>query len=227
MQPYAKQLETLLGQGNSKIDAAYAVVQKMILDDRFSAGQVLSERTLVEELGISRTPIRAALNRLCYDGYLDMKADVCTIVAELGIQDILELYEIREALECKAVELFTQRRTDAEEQALVRCFEAHKRAVAEGDDATARNLDNQAHLLIAKGSKNGRLYTALDNYITLSLRSVAIGTSYEYRYDRSLPQHQDIIGAIVKDDPALAAQAMRAHMVDVREFFKMKFVEGY
>lgn len=227
MRAYAEQLETLLEQGTSKIDAAYSVIQKMILDNRFSAGQVLSERTLVEQLGISRTPIRAALNRLSYDGYLDMKADVCTIVAELGIQDILELYEIREALECKAVELFTQRRTQEEQQELVRCFEGHKRAVAQGDDALARDLDNQAHLLIAKGSKNGRLYTALDNYITLSLRSVAIGTSYEYRYDRSLPQHQDIIGAILQNDAALASKAMRAHMMDVREFFKMKFVEGY
>lgn len=221
---YTEQLHARLEQGASKLDATYAVIRRMIQDGELGAGQLVSERALSAALGVSRTPVRAALNRLAYDGYVDIKADVCTVVAELGIGDILELFEIREALECKAAELFCLRKTAEEAQGLVDCFEAHRRAVAAGNTERARELDNELHLRIARGSKNRRLHDALANYIALSMRSMAIGSSYEYRYDRSLPQHSAIVQALVQSDAPAATAAVRAHMADIRDFFKRKFL---
>lgn len=225
MQKYKDDLEILLKDGVSKIDAAHDVILKIILENRFRAGQVISERRLSDDLGISRTPVRAALNRLYYEGYVDMKSDVCTIVAELGIQDIIELYEIREGLECKAIELFVARKTPEEEQELVSCFEHHKAAVAAGDNALARDMDNELHLIIARGSKNKRLYDALSAYIALSQRSVEIGSSYAQRYDRTLPQHKQIVDAVISGDATESANAIRAHIIDAREYFKLRFIE--
>lgn len=225
MKEYCLELERLLEEGSSKIDAAYQVIQKMIMDDQFEAGQILSERLLSSGLGISRTPVRSALNRLHYEGYVDMKGDICTIVADLSIQDILEIYEMREALECKAAELFVHRKTPEEADELTACLEEHKRAVQAGDKNLSRELDNEMHLIIARGSKNKRLLNALSTYLALSRKSIAIGSSYEYRYDRTLVQHEAIVDSIIRGDSLQAVESMREHLADVRDSFKKRFLE--
>ena len=80
------------------------------------------------------------------------------------------------------------------------------------------------HLIIARGSRNGRLLGAISTYIDLSHRSIAIGSSYEYRYDRTLTQHENIIAAVVSGDAQKAVEHMKDHMVDVREYFKKRFL---
>lgn len=210
----------MLEGGASKIEAAYEVILKMIMDNHFTAGEVLSERALSARLSVSRTPIRAALNRLTYEGYVDMKAESFSVVAELGLKDIIELYELREALECKAVELFVKRKTGTEEQELLDCLENHKKAVAASDDSSARKYDDEMHLLIAKGSKNGRIYNDLKKYIALSIHSTAVATSYTSRYEHSIKQHEEVVECIIRNDAQAAASKIREHLYDSREFFK-------
>ena len=73
-----------------------------IASGAFSAGVSLSEVTLATELGISRTPVREALGQLVAEGMLQ-KTSRGVIVAEPTRQDIIELYELREALEVHAI----------------------------------------------------------------------------------------------------------------------------
>lgn len=220
------EIAQLLTGGASKVDAAYTIIRKMILANELDADQLLSERALGKRLGISRTPIRSALHRLSYEGFVDIKSETHTIVARLNIEDTLELYELREGLECKAVELFTKRKTKEEEEELLRCYEAHKKALLEGDTLLASEMDNRTHMVIANGSKNKRLQSILQTHITLSLRSVTIGTQ-GYRFRHSLEQHKQVIDSILNDQPLEAAINMRNHIADVRNFFKDQFANRY
>jgi DNA-binding GntR family transcriptional regulator len=83
--------------------AAYRYIQGKILSGEFAAGDVISELALARDIGISRTPIREAIGQLTADGFLEQVAGRGTVVKRPTRADIVELYELREALEVYAV----------------------------------------------------------------------------------------------------------------------------
>jgi len=93
-------------QGRSTSSArerAYLQIQRKIASGELSAGQAVSELALAKEIKISRTPIREALAQLAAEGILEQSPNRRAVVVKLARQDIIELYELREALEVYAV----------------------------------------------------------------------------------------------------------------------------
>lgn len=90
-------------QGISVREKAYRHLQKIITDGTLEAGAGISELLLAKELGSSRTPIREAMNQLAAEGLLEVSPNGGMVVAQLKREDIVELYELREALEVYAV----------------------------------------------------------------------------------------------------------------------------
>lgn len=89
--------------GASARERAYSFMQRKIASGELSAGHAISELSLAKELGISRTPIREALAQLAAEGILEQSPNRKAVVVKLTRQDIVELYELREALEVYAV----------------------------------------------------------------------------------------------------------------------------
>lgn len=84
-------------------EKAYLHIQRKIALGELRAGQSISELALAKELGISRTPIREALGQLAAEGILEQSPNRQAVVVTLTRQDIIDLYELREALEVYAV----------------------------------------------------------------------------------------------------------------------------
>ncbi|CAN5844986.1 GntR family transcriptional regulator [soil metagenome] len=82
---------------------AYQHLQKKILSGDFPAGHVISENTVAKEIGMSRTPVREAIRDMEQEGVLKQVPRYGTVVRELSRRDLVELYELREALEPFAV----------------------------------------------------------------------------------------------------------------------------
>lgn len=82
---------------------AYLHIQRKIAAGELPAGSALSEVTLAKALGSSRTPIREAIGQLVAEGFLEQTPNRGAAVVQLTRQDIVELYELREALEVYAV----------------------------------------------------------------------------------------------------------------------------
>ena len=78
---------------------AYAFIQRKIASGQFPAGAAVSELGIAKELGASRTPVREAIGQLVAEGLLAQSPGRGSVVASLSRQDIVELYELREALE--------------------------------------------------------------------------------------------------------------------------------
>ncbi len=89
--------------GASMREVAYAHVQRKIAVGELAPGSTLSELPLSRELGISRTPIREAISQLVAEGLLEQTPNRGAVVVQLTRQDIVDLYELREALEVYAV----------------------------------------------------------------------------------------------------------------------------
>src|SRR5580658_1370278 len=85
-------------------DQAYLYIQRKILAGDLQAGKAVSELTIAKELGSSRTPIREALGQLVAEGLLEQIPNRGAVVVQFGRQDIIDLFELREALEAYAVE---------------------------------------------------------------------------------------------------------------------------
>ena len=83
-------------------ETAYHYIQQKILKGELAAGALISEAALAKELGASRTPIREAIGQLAAEGFLEQSPSRGTAVVQLTRNDIIDLYELREALEVYA-----------------------------------------------------------------------------------------------------------------------------
>ena len=90
-------------------DRAYAALRDDIIEWRLLPGTVLGEVEQSERLGVSRTPLREALGRLTAEGLTTTAGGRGVVVTDVSLEDIDELFELRETLECKAAALAAER----------------------------------------------------------------------------------------------------------------------
>ena len=96
----------------SKSEYVYQTLQEQILSGAFPPGMPLFIREISAQLDVSRTPVKEAIGRLTYDGYVELLPNRCAIVARISASEIMDLLEVREALEGSAAFYAAQRRTE-------------------------------------------------------------------------------------------------------------------
>ena len=87
----------------SKKAIVYENLKRRIISHSLSPGEPLNESVLTKELGISKTPIREALQQLEKEGFVENIPGKGSFVSRISIQDIREMFEIREILECEVI----------------------------------------------------------------------------------------------------------------------------
>jgi DNA-binding GntR family transcriptional regulator len=192
-------------------DQVYKRVLEAIYEGRLPPGSAVNEAALAQEFGVSRGPVREAVRRLqgiqlvTREPY--MKARVVTMSAEA----VVELFELRMALEGMACHLATQRMSDAEIDALLTEFnQDHARRIA-GNGPVPRAFD--LHERIVRACGNSRIINALcgDLYHLLRIYRRHSGTVLERKED-AYPEHWQLLRAMKSRDAHLAESLMRAHI---------------
>ena len=193
-------------------DLAYQRLRDDILSWRLAPGTPLSEIELAERLGISRTPLRAALARLALEGLVDTSRGRTGIVPDMSTESIAELFELREALETQAARLAARRRDPAVFDALAADFatagetlatsgvDAYYDAIARFDSAMDDAVGNPA------------FRTALEGVRTHLIRARRMAAGNPARLLRAADEHRLICEAIRDGDEALAASATAVHL---------------
>lgn len=216
-----------MAQKGNKAQLAYETIRKKIQANEYPPGTALSERELSEQLQVSRTPVKDALTRLHFEGYVDFTPERGTVVSKIGLSDTLELYEIREALEGHFVRLAAERRQEEDVAQLERCLRLHRQTYADGVYDNTEHED-AFHLCLARASFNHRLVSYLDMLIRQCGRTTVLHNRHSaQRIARSIDQHQRILDAVRAGDPDAAEQAMRAHLQDVIESTKTLLRDYY
>ncbi|MGB3911821.1 MAG: GntR family transcriptional regulator [Pseudolysinimonas sp.] len=193
-------------------DQAYARLREEILHWQLLPGTQLSEIELAERLGVSRTPLRAALARLALEGLVDTSRGRTGVVSDVSAASITDLFELREALETQAARLAARRCDPVVFDGLATRFaaapellhsagaDAYYALVAEFDAALDAALGNAVY----RGALDGvRLHLA---------RARRIATANPERLVRSAEEHRLICTAIRDGDAALAASATTVHL---------------
>lgn len=196
--------------GASRAETAYKRLFEAIEGGALGPGSRLREIELSGWLGISRTPVRAALGRLEGEGLIARDASRGMAVATLDAGMVAELYDMREVLEGTAAGLAARHASDAEVDALREIAQRDRLA---GDDPVRLARSNrQFHEAIFRCAHNRYLLRAVN---ALRLSMVLLGPTTlatPGRPEAARAEHQAVIEAIARRDAEGAAAAARAHI---------------
>lgn len=203
--------------GHSYADQAEAALRDQILSGHRAPGDRLNEVEIAAELGVSRGPLREAMQRLARDGLVVVQPHRGSYVRNLEPDEIVELYDVRIALECAAARLAAQRRTDADVAALKGLLDTTAKAVTGTGDAPHYPAHLDLHELVAMVSGNGRLHRAIVQ-INQELKLVRAASGFRpERAPQALVEHGDVVSAVVARDPEQAAELMHKHLLQSLE----------
>lgn len=185
-----------------------------IVSGEFSLGQKLSETTLAQKLGVSRTPVREALKQLDREGLVEIIPRVGTCVKKPTEKEIIELFTIKEVLEGLAASQLAQRGDVLELHELMKAMEDMEQSVKQGNIDGYVEANDRFHDAILRGAGNSKLqfhYDLLINQLPYR-RFVYLTLEQPSRLAKSVEEHQRIVEAIKAQDSKLAEQLMREHV---------------
>lgn len=195
-------------------DDIYEVLRRNILKQEFEAGRRLQVDKLAEELDVSRTPVREALNRLEAEELVEIVPRSGTYVATPSVEDIEETFSLRIALEGLAVERVAQMGPKAEElQELRELFDTVNDS-AKGEVIQHAEANRAFHERLVEMAGNGKLtqiYRMLNAHATMALVHYSAPNWYK-RWDLEREEHEKILTALEKGDPAEARTAIEDHI---------------
>lgn len=204
-------------RGDGLVDQAYKVIRDAILSRRLAPGSRLSVPEIARQLDISRSPVREAIARIQYEGLAESVSHRGAVVVEIGLDDLIGIYDLREVLEGLATRLATRTADATLIDELEQNWQAHHDAVESGDVERHMELDATFHRRIREASGNPRLS---DNLRQLQGQiRVAMSTTVARRGGMyaALAEHRALIDAIRSGDSAVAETIARDHITRLRE----------
>lgn len=205
-------------------DKAYQKLEEMITTLVLPPGMVLGEQNLVQRLGIGRTPIREALQRLVRDGLVVVMPRRGILVSDINVRTQLRLLETRRVLEHLIARLATERSTGEEREVFASIARDMREAAAAADDLAFMRLDRRFNDLIATASRNEFAVRSLESMAGLSRRF----WYQHYKQAADLPLtanlHADVCEAVARRDIE-AAGAASNKLVDYIESFARRTLD--
>ncbi|TFD74701.1 GntR family transcriptional regulator [Cryobacterium psychrophilum] len=198
----------------SASERAYRQLRSEILDGELAPGAGLLEVEQAERIGVSRTPLRAAVARLIADGLVVGRNGRGFEVTELSIASITGLYELREGLEVHAARLAAERRNPEGFEALRVQFRDAPELLLQGETGIHRyyELIDDFEAAIDAAVANPFLLGALESVRTHLARIRRIARGNQARLRAAAAEHLLIIDAIIAGDTSLAAHATHIHL---------------
>ncbi|MCR2764325.1 GntR family transcriptional regulator [Microbacterium sp. zg.B48] len=209
------------------LDRVANEIRFAILSGKFAPGSRLSVPELARELNVSRTPAREALMRLQHEGLVMVVPRKGAVVLQGNSDDLLELFQFREALEGMAARLAARQMSPEQKENLVAIAKLHAESVRAEDLAAHLRYDEEFHAAIAAGSGNSRIFEELGKVRgQLVLLSRAMSTEPGGMDQRVIDAHEAIVDAITTGDTTKADRVARAHVRGVLYLYQSRGLES-
>jgi DNA-binding GntR family transcriptional regulator len=203
------------------------ILRSAITNGELVLGEALSEESLAAKLGVSRTPVREALNMLHFQGLVTVVPQKGTFVFFPTIQDVTDLCELRATLELKAAALAMERAADATLTDLQNAVEAMSEAQAKGDTLAYARADSQFHgaFLSRCGNKCFQAaYLLVSGQISALRAHLASHVSGEPM--RSFSEHEELIDRFRHGDIARVQEILTNHIMRTLENYLKAMQSG-
>jgi DNA-binding GntR family transcriptional regulator len=199
-------------------DQAYKELEERIVTLRIAPGAVLSEASLGQQLGLGRTPIREALQRLARDGLVVILSRRGILVSDTNVKRQLMLLEVRRELERLIAVKAAQRATEQEREEFLAIADGMEEAARSNDDIMFMRLDRTLNLLMSAAARNEFASNAMAATHALSRRFWYV----HYKEVADLPVcarlHASLARAVGEGDTA-AARVASEKLLDYIEDF--------
>jgi DNA-binding GntR family transcriptional regulator len=212
-------------------DIAHSRLRQAILIGDLRAGHTVSVVSLAAEMGISRSPIRMAIERLQAEGLVTQTPGGAVVEAP-SRRELLDALAVRGTLENLAATLAADRLTDSDVTQLRRAHGRFAEAIDADDYAVARQRDLEFHRLVQVAAANETLIAHLDRvqtWIVLASYSSLAGNAIQSPELYSQPavnEHAEILAALAAHDSAAAGAAAAAHMDRLAGRFRRFWAAG-
>jgi DNA-binding GntR family transcriptional regulator len=213
---------------------AYVIVRERILRGELPIGNVISRRRLAAELGMSLLPVSEAFQRLEFEGLLESRPRAGTRVRIPNEQDVRGHYILRQALEAEAARLFAEVATAGERLELQKLAARVDTlsAQTDGNRVLYLSVHEKLHRRIAECTRCQPLVDAIEKNHVLALTWLCVARPPST--GRPGRGHRDLVDILVKREPVVAAEAMRAHINSALEntlrrlepYFKLRETNG-
>jgi DNA-binding GntR family transcriptional regulator len=195
------------------------VMLQRILAGTYAPGSRLVETRIAQELGVSQASIREALRDLEHIGCVVYEPYRGCSVRSFSVEELLEAFPVRAALEGLAARLAAQHITDPELQELRRHYDAMIAAARAGDAHEQSQADTHFHAAIARGARNTTLerqWSFLEPFSRTYISVSQPGLDLRALSDRHIP----ILDALRARDGDAAAEAMHQHLMDAADLLR-------
>jgi DNA-binding GntR family transcriptional regulator len=200
------------GRGLLK-ERAYDAIKRHILSNDFAPGTFLAERQLAAQLGMSKTPVKAALERLELEGFITVSPQQGIVVRDLSAREIADQYEIRTALETYILRAVAGRLTRDQVATVRTNLSAQKRLRGSANVEEMAALDSAFHGLFAQFLDNQEVLRVLGQLRDKMLRVITkVFRLNPRRIDTSYEEHLALAEAAIAGDGELAARLMEVHL---------------
>jgi DNA-binding GntR family transcriptional regulator len=207
-------------RARSATERAYAHTKARILDGTFPAGELLTEGTVAEAVGVSRTPVREAFLRLESESLLRLYPKRGALVVPVSAQEIDDVVEARELIERFAIEVVIERGRHAELGAALRASVQHQEDLLRSAKRfTSADRDFHGQLVAATGNQ-----VLVDLYGALRDRQLRMGISAlkqdPGRAEQILEEHRRLADALSAGDRAAAVECITDHLEGTEQILR-------
>jgi DNA-binding GntR family transcriptional regulator len=208
----------------SQSELAYQRILERIVSLDMAPGSVVNEARLRDELGIGRTPIREALQRLARENLVRSIPHRGTFVTDVNITDLARITEVRVVLEAHAARLAAEKLASADRDMVEELLDLLGRGYVT-DQRDLMQLDRQIHRAIYRAARNAFLEATLERYFNLSLRLWYLVLDREVPLREAVDEHVELLRAILAGDGELAETIMRKHVIGFEREIRKHLVE--
>lgn len=197
-------------QRDPLVETVVQQITNAIVTGSLRAGDKLGETQLGEQLGVSRGPVREAIQRLEQLGLVEKIPYRGAFVSEITPRDIEELHAVREALEGVAARTLTDQQNETAVRALHTIVDEMRR-VSAAEPSQIAMLDADFHDTLVSSTENG-LLNELWTVVGVQLRRFLSMKRQQLYYDQAAALHEPIVLAIAEGDADRAEKAAREHV---------------
>lgn len=193
-------------------DEVYERLRAAILEGHLRPGVRLVETRLSAQFGISRTPLREALQKLEQEGLVSSRPGGGVMVVELSKRDIQEISGIRQVLEGYAAKLAATRLTEQEMDRLAQIVESTEKALRRGDRAEVAALNAEFHGIINRAAGSKRLLKLINGFRQYFFNTKVAEHFTDDELRESIEGHWRILKALRARDGEAADREVREHL---------------
>ena len=178
----------------------------------------MMEVELADEMGVSRTPVREAIRKLEKEGLVTIEPRRGAYASDISVKDMVDILEVREALEGLAASLVTSKITDEEVAELKQITKGYSDAIKNNDTEKIIHYDELFHKKIVAFSENNTLIQMGETVQDLALRFRYLYYDDFSRYVNMPNEHMEIIASLAGGDPDKAREVADEHVEKLKKF---------